>query len=95
MQEFVDQNSYTGSQAWAWDSNESRVHYLRILKSGLNANKNGNLAAGVVVANHLLAAADAFRPQHASGEKVGLWNAVPSLSFQNGGPLVVTWSVGF
>ncbi|HVP37968.1 MAG TPA: hypothetical protein VMS93_02175 [Candidatus Saccharimonadales bacterium] len=95
IQDYVQQHSYTGSQAWRWDSNDSRIDYLKLLKSGLSANRNGNFALGVLVANHLLAAADALRPRHAAGEKLGLWDAVPALTLRGDGTPALVWSAGF
>ena len=95
IRDYVRINSYSGAQAWNWDSNDNRIEYLKILKSGLSANRNGNYALGVVVANHLLSAADALRPRHAPGEKIGLWDAVPSVALRGDGSPALVWSAGF
>ncbi len=95
VKKFVEDNSYTGNSAWRWDNNDSRVQYLVILKSGLNANRNGNYALGLVVANHLLSAVDALRPRHGDDEKVGLWQAVPSLQLKPDASPTLTWSASF
>jgi hypothetical protein len=95
IRDYVQRNSYTGAQAWNWDSNDNRIEYLKLLKSGLSANRNGNFALGVVVANHLLSAADALRPRRAPAEKLGLWDAVPSLALRGDGSPALVWSTGF
>ncbi len=95
VKDYVRHYSYTGNRTWNWDSNDSRIQYLVLLKSGLSANRDGNFAFGVVVANHLLSAADALRPRHARGEKLGLWDAVPSVSLRGDGSPALTWSTGF
>jgi hypothetical protein len=95
VQAYLAANSYQGSQSWNWDSNDNRITYLAIYKSRLNAARNGNLAFGFLLANHLLSAADALRPRHAPGEKLGLWDAVPAVSLREGGAPSLTWSLRF
>lgn len=95
VKQFVATNSYSGDSAWRWDVNDSRVQYLRILKSGLNANRNGNYALGLVVANHLLSAVDALRPRHGDETKVGVWQAVPALQLRPDASPTLTWSASF
>ncbi|MBI5835667.1 MAG: hypothetical protein HZB25_00335 [Candidatus Eisenbacteria bacterium] len=95
IRNFVRLNSYSGSDGWNWDTNASRIEYLKILKSGLSANRNGNFAFGAVVANHLLSAADALRPRRARGEKLGVWDVVPSVALRADGSPALVWSAGF
>ena len=95
VKKFLDQYSYTGSQAWGWDTNDNRIQYLVILKSGLSANQNGHYALGILVANHLLSAVDALRPRRENDEKLGLWQAVPSLQLRPDNSPTLTWSASF
>ena len=95
VQEYIQKNNYQGPNTWSWDSNDDRITYLNIYKSRLNARKNGNLAFGLLLANHLLSAADALRPRHAAGEKLGVWDAVPAVSLPVGGAARLTWSLRF
>jgi hypothetical protein len=95
VQAYIQKNNYQGPQTWNWDSNDNRITYLNIYKSRLNANKNGNLAFGLLLANHLLSAADAMRPRHAEGEKLGVWDAVPAVTLPFGGATRLTWSLRY
>ena len=95
VHDYVSRHSYGGGSAWQWDTNDSRVQYLVLQKSSLSAHRNGNYALGLVVANHLLAAADALRPRRSAGEKLGLWDAVPSVGLRGDGSPALVWSIGF
>ncbi len=96
IQQFVERYSYQGAQSWNWDFNDNRVEYLKLLKARLGSQRNRNFAFGLLVANHLLAAADAFRPRHPADTHVGLWDAVPMLSADPlGGQAKLQWAVHF
>ncbi len=70
QQIYIDENSYSGSLAWNWDSN--RGEYVQIRTEAQNMRDYRMLAVGVTIVNHLISGIDVLR-YNAKDRQAQVW----------------------